>query len=174
MMIPEQIVRFLEGATVGFGATRDHELAPQLHRAVGWRIGQDRQTITCLFPVGHSPKLIPSLEDNGRFSFTTLASTTGPRVSHPPNPRVDFHECYQFKGVYVTSRPANQDDFHLVEKTARQFKALFQPMFGFSDRACAARHAKPVLAVTFEVREIYDQTPGPGAGSRVATETEER
>jgi hypothetical protein len=169
-MIPEEIVRFLEGATVGFGATRDDELVPQLHRAVGWRVGEDRRTITCLFPVDYSAKLIPSLEDNGRFSFTTLGSTTGPRVSHPPNPCVDFHECYQFKGDYVTSRPANEGDLPLVHRTAEQFKALFQPLFGFSDRACAARYGKPVLAVTFEVREIFDQTPGPGAGTRLKTE----
>jgi hypothetical protein len=169
-MIPEKIARFLDGATVGFGTTRDDGLVPQLHRTVGWKVGGDRRTLTCLFPPGYSAKLLPSLEGNGQFSFTVLGSTTGPRASHPPNPCVDFHECYQFKGDYVLSCPANEDDLALVDQTAARFKALFRPLFGFSERGCDVRFEKPVLAVTIEVREIYDQTPGPEAGGRVVME----
>jgi hypothetical protein len=169
-MIPEEIVRFLEGATVGIGATRNAELIPDLHRVVAWTAGENRQTITCLFADDYSRQLLSSLEDNGRFAFVTLGSMTGPRASHPPNPSVDFHECYQFKGDFVSSRAAGEGDFPVVNRTAERFKALFQPLFGFSDRACAARFGTPVLAITFEVREIYDQTPGPDAGARIAAE----
>lgn len=169
-MIPAEIVRFLDGATVGFGATRDDKLIPQVYFIVGWTVGGDRQAITCLFPAQQSEELIPSLEDNGRFSFTVLGSTSGPRASNPPNPGVDFHECYQFKGDYVASRPANEADVTLVNQKGKQFKALFQPLFGFSEAACNARFRNPVLAVTFKVHEIYDQTPGPGAGARIRVE----
>jgi hypothetical protein len=169
-MIPQDIVRFLDGATVGFGATRDDKLVPLVHFTVGWTVGEDRQTITCLFPASHSEALIPSLEENGRFSFTVLGSTSGPRASNPPNPSVDFHECYQLKGDYVASCPADQADLALVERKGEQFKALFQALFGFSDAACNARFRSPVLAMTFKVHEIYDQTPGPGAGARIRME----
>jgi hypothetical protein len=169
-MIPEEIIRFLEDATVGIAATRDEALVPQLHHAESWSVGEDRRTITCLFASHHSDKLIPSLEDNGRFSFTALGSTSGPQRSQPPNPGVDFHECYQFKGDFVASRPANEADHDLVNRTAEKFKVLFQPLFGFSDRGCASRFAKPVLAITFEVHEIYNQTPGPGAGAKIGAE----
>jgi hypothetical protein len=159
-MIPEDIVRFLDGATVGFGATRDDKLVPLVHFIVGWTVGDDRKTITCLFPESHREELVSSLEDNGRFSFTVLGSTSGPRASNPPNPAVDFHECYQFKGDY-------EGDLALVKRKREQFKVLFQPLFGFSERACNARFQRPVLAMTFRVQEIYDQTPGPGAGARI-------
>ena len=171
-MIPTEIVKFLEGATVAFGATRDDELVPQIHLVESWSVGEDRRTITCLFPENYSKRLLPSLENNGRFSLVALGSTCGPQASHPPNLSVDFHECYQFKGHFVGLRSAGEGDHPLVERTAERFKALFQPMFGFSDTACAARFGKPALAVTFEVREIYDQTPGPGAGARIHNEEE--
>ena len=169
-MIPEDIVRFLDGATVGFAATRDDKLVPLVHFTVGWTVGEDRQTITCLFAAPYGERLIPSLEDNGRFSLTVLGSASGPRASNPPNPGVDFHECYQFKGDYVASCPANEGDLALVKRKREQFKALFQPLFGFSDRACNERFRSPVLAMTFRVEEIYDQTPGPGAGARMGGE----
>jgi hypothetical protein len=166
-MIPEEIARFLDGATVGFGATRDPKLVPLVHFILGWTVGDERKTITCLFPGAHLDDLVSSLEDNGRFSFTVLGSTSGARASNPPNPAVDFHECYQLKGAYVASRAANESDLAVVKQKAEQFRALFQPIFGFSDRACKARFQKPILAMTFRVEEIYDQTPGPGAGARI-------
>ncbi|MGH9462342.1 MAG: hypothetical protein ACRD1X_14065 [Vicinamibacteria bacterium] len=169
-MIPEEIARFLDGATVGFGATRDAKLVPLVHFIVGWTVGDDRKTINCLFWAAHRDELVSSLEDNGRFSFTVLGSTSGPRASNPPNPAVDLHECYQFKGAYVASRPATESDLAVVKQKAEQFRVLFQPLFGFSERACNARFQKPILAMTFRVQEIYDQTPGPGAGARIGGE----
>ncbi|HXV62623.1 MAG TPA: hypothetical protein VEK15_18125 [Vicinamibacteria bacterium] len=166
-MIPKEIAVFLEGAAVGFGATRNAELVPQIHLVQAWRVSDDRKAITCLFPRGYSEVLLPSLEENGKFSFTVLASTSGPRASHPPNPTVDLHECYQFKGAFLGYRPANERDLPLVNQKAEQFKAIFQPIFGFSERACDARYGKPALAMTFAVHEIYDQTPGPEAGTRI-------
>ena len=166
-VIPSEIVKFLEGATVGIGATRDDGLVPELHRIQGWTVGEDGRSITCVFPKRHSHALIPSLENNREFSMLTLGSISGPRASQPPNPSVDFHECYQLKGLFVGARPAKDEDLPLVQATRDRFMALFQPMFGFSDAACAARFANPGLAITFEVLEIYDQTPGPGAGSKI-------
>jgi hypothetical protein len=169
-MIPEDVVRFLDGATVGFGATRDARLVPQIYSIIGWTVGDDRETITCLFPAFHSKVLGPSLEDNGRFAFTVLGSTTGIRASQPPNPAVDFHECYQLKGNYVRSRPANEGDVRVVKEKGERFKELFQPLFDFSDAACKALFREPILAMTFKVQEIYDQTPGPGAGGKIRLE----
>jgi len=168
-MIPEEIVRFLEGATVGFAATRDAHLVPHIHFVAGWIVGDDRKTITCFFPPNYSKVLMPSLQDNGQFALTVLGSTSGPKASKPPRPDVDFHECYQFKGDYATSRLANAADAAVVERKGESFRKLFVPLFGFSEEACAARFKRPALAMTFPVREIFDQTPGPGAGRRVET-----
>lgn len=169
-MIPSPIAAFLEGATVGYGATRDEALVPRVHRLEAWSLGAEPDAMVCLLGTDVQESLLEALEANGRFSVTLLGSLTGPRAGNPPVPSVDFHECYQFKGDFIESRPAGDGDLPLVRRKAEQFRSLFQPIFGFSDRACAARFGKPVLAVTFRVREIYDQTPGPGAGAKIFPE----
>ncbi len=169
-MIPEEIVRFLEGATVGFVATRDDKLVPYLHFVTGWIAGDDGETLTCLFPGDHAKTLIPCLEDNGQLTFVVLGSTSGPKASKPPNPAVDAHECYQFKGDHVGTRPASDGDISVVDRIGERFRKLWVPLFGFSEESCTVRFRKPSLAVTFKVREIYDQTPGPGAGRRIVSE----
>ena len=170
MKIPAGIVQFLDGATVAFAVTRDDKLVPLVHFVLSWAVDEDRELITCLLPPVHNKELIASLEDNGRFAMTVLGSTTGLRASDPPNPSVDFHECYQLKGDYVRSRPANDKDMSLVGQKGEQFHTLFHPLLGFSDAACRALFRNPALAMTFRVREIYDQTPGPGAGSKLQLE----
>ena len=169
-MIPEEIIRFLEGATVAYGGTRDDKLVPQVYQVTGWIVAPDRQIITCLIPDDHSRTLARSFEDNGRFSLIVVGSTTGPRASNPPSPAVDSHECYQFKGDHVASRPANEADIAVSEQTSKRFQELFRPMFGFSEEGAAAYIRKPGVAITFRVREIFDQTPGPGAGRRIVPE----
>ena len=169
-MIPDEIVRFLEGATLGVAATRNDKLVPRTHKVSGWIVGPDRQTITCLIPDDTSEILTTSLEDNGRFALLVVGSTTGPKASKPPSPAVDSHECYQFKGTYVASRPANDADIAVVDQTRERFQKLFIPLFGFSEEGSAAHIQKPSLAVSFRVREIFDQTPGPGAGRRIVPE----
>ena len=169
-MIPHEIKGFLEGATVGLAGTRDDKLVPRTHKVSGWIVGSDRQTITCFIPNDYARNLITSLEDNGRFALTVLGSTTGPKASNPPRPDVDAHECYQFKGTYVDSRPTNDADIAVVDQTRERFQKLFIPLFGFSEEGSAAHIRKPSLAVSFRVREIFDQTPGPGAGRRIVPE----
>ena len=109
-------------------------------------------------------------EDNGRFALLVLGSPRGPKVSEPPSPATDYHECYQFKGDYVASQPAGDSHIRVAEQTRKRFQNLFNPLFGFSEEGSAAYIRKPGVAVTFKVREIFDQTPGPGAGRRIVPE----
>ena len=170
-MIPEEIVRFLDHASVGFAASRDAHLTPQVHFVLGWIVGDDRQRVTCLFPKTNSNILIASLENNGEFALTVLGSTAGPKASRPPKPDVDFHECYQLKGTYLSSRPADAEDRGRQETYRAALlasclevgypEALSRPLTqGFA-------HA-PAVAITFRAEEVYQQTPGPDAGTRLA------
>ena len=169
-MIPDEIIRFLEGASVGHAGTRDENLVAHFHRVSGWIVGPDRQTITCLISKLHTKNLIPRLEHNKQLSLLVLASTTGPNASVPPQPAVDAHECYQFKGTFVGSRPLNEEDVTAFQECRERCVKLLQPMFGFTDEGAAAITIEPGLAVTFQVREIFNQTPGPGAGRRIVPE----
>ena len=157
-MIPEVIVLFLDRALVAIGGTRDKGLVPHVHRVSGWRCSPDRKTITCLIPEEFTPDLVSSLEDNGQFSLTVC--------------EVPSHETYQFKGDYVSSRPRSEADAADFESCRTRFARRLASLFGFPEEACGAFVPEPSIAVTFKVREIFVQTPGPAAGRRLVPREE--
>ena len=155
-MIPDIIARFLEDeAMVAGGGTRDKGLIPHFHRVSGWIVSQDRQTITCSIPAEFTRDLISSLEDNGQFALTVG--------------EVASHEAYQFKGKYVDSRPCNEADLVAVEQSRERLVKVVRRLYGdfFGEEMLRDYILKPSIAIRFQVREIFLQTPGPGAGHRL-------
>jgi hypothetical protein len=157
-MIPEKIAHFLESATVAMGGTRDDNFIPHAHRVSGWKMGPDEQTMTCLVAEGFTKNLLPSLEGNGHFALTVC--------------EVPSHETYQFKGSYIGSRPIEQEDLSVYENYRKRFVERVCGLFGFSEDTVRSYLPRPALAIDFRVREIYLQTPGPGAGTRVVPREE--
>ena len=160
-MIPGKIVRFLEQyANVAFAGTRDRDLEPGGHRVCGWRIGADQRTMTALVPQEFTSGLVESLQENGQLAVT---------VEEFPS-----HETYQFKGRYLRNRGVLPDDVEVVTRIRRRFVRSVRPIFpGAPEEALQAFVSAPALAVEFEVREIFLQTPGPGAGTRLIPPVEE-
>src|SRR5207244_12065118 len=81
------------------------------------------------------------------------------------------HESYLLKGTYVSSRPTGAEDIALQETYRTEWLAAALQA-GYPDeiarpliRGFAYR---PGVAVTFRVKEIFLQTPGPGAGNKMA------
>jgi hypothetical protein len=159
-MIPGKIIRFLEDhANVAFAGTRDRHLVPYGHRVSGWRIAPDRRTVTALIPQHFVARLVDSLEDNGEFALT---------VEEFPS-----HETYQFKGRYLRHRPPDQQDQEAVDVIRKRFVNRVRPLNPDApERIWPAFIVKPSMAVDFEVLEIYLQTPGPGAGTRLVPPVE--
>lgn len=154
-MIPERFVKFLEQrANVAFAGTRDRDLVPHGHGVSGWRVGAGERRLTALVPEQFTPHLVESLEDNGQFSLT---------VEQFPS-----HETYQFKGRYVSHGPVQTDDIEVVDRIRERFVKNVRPILAdVSEPALRAFTQKAALAVDFEVLEIFLQTPGPRAGTRL-------
>jgi hypothetical protein len=95
---------------------------------------------------------VSSLEDNGHIALTVVDAGT--------------HEAYQFKGRYLASRPCDDDDMHLFRQVRDRF-ARVVTRFGVPEAVCRVLVSQPQLTVSFEVHEIFVQTPGPGAGRRL-------
>lgn len=152
--IPGKIIRFLEHANVAFAGTRDRDLVPHGHRVSGWIVGADGRTLTVLISQSSSAHLVESLLDNGQFSLTA--------EEYPS------HEAYQFKGQYLRHRPVVGADVELVDRVRERFlkslRLYYPPEL---ELPILAFIREPELAVDFEVREIFVQTPGPGAGARL-------
>jgi hypothetical protein len=155
IVIPGKIVRFLEQyANVAFAGTRDRDLVPYGHRVCGWRVGIDQRTMTILCPAEFHEQLVELLQQNGELAVT---------VEEFPS-----HETYQFKGHYLNHRGIQDDDVETVERVRRRFVKSLRPMYPDApEDVLKAFVSPPSLAVEFEVLEVYLQTPGPGAGTRL-------
>jgi hypothetical protein len=158
-LIPGKLIRFLEHANLAFVGSRDRDLVPFGHRVCGWRVGADQRTMTILLPDEFLTTLLESLQQNGELAVT---------VEEFPS-----HETYQFKGRYLHHRGIQDDDVEVVDRARRRFVKSLRPMYTDApEHVLNAFVSPPSLAVEFEVLEIYLQTPGPGAGTRLIPPTE--
>jgi hypothetical protein len=153
--IPEAIVEFLERASIAIAGTRDRNLVPHVHRPSGFRLSPDQKSVVCLFPDAFAEHLSSSLDANGEIALT---------VSHPIS-----HETYQFKGKLLHSGPVEEEDFESYRSSVERAVEQLGPVLGSAAQVLRENVPPPTLRVVFEVREVYDQAPGPGAGRRVYT-----
>jgi hypothetical protein len=141
-------------ANVAFAGSRDRELVPFGHRVSGWRVGADQRTITLLFPDEFLPRLVESLQENGEVAVTVEAFPS--------------HETSQFKGHYVRHRAVDGSDVEAADRVRRRWvKGLRTIHNDAPEDVLKGFVSPPSLAVDVEVLEIYLQTPGPGAGTRL-------
>ena len=158
--IPEKIARFLEQrANVAFAGIRNRDLVPFGYRVAGWCIGADGRTLTALTSEPLTAGLAESLQENGELALT---------VEDFPS-----HETYQFKGRYVSHRPAQREDSAIVDRIRERFMKHMKTVFPVVPEGIVeAFTSKPAFALEFDVSEIFVQTPGPGAGARLVPPAE--
>lgn len=73
----------------------------------------------------------------------------------------------QLKGRVVTSGPPTEDDLALVDASTHEFFRAIHETDGIAYELVARLQAAEVIAVEFDVEEMYDQSPGPAAGTPV-------
>lgn len=145
---------------MAFVGVRDRDLVPFGHRVSGWQVGADQRTMTILVPDEFLEKLLESLKENGELAIT---------VEEFPS-----HETYQFKGRYLRHRAVQEDDGEMVERVRRRFVKSLKPMYADAPEDILKSFiSPPSLAIEFDVLEIYLQTPGPGAGTRLVPPMEQ-
>src|SRR5262245_13869886 len=110
--------------------------------------------MTIMLPDEFLAQLVESLQHNGELAVT---------VEEFPS-----HETYQFKGHYLHHRKIQDDDAESVERVRRRFVKSMRPIAPDATEEILNAFVSPAsLAVEFEVREIYLQTPGPAARTRL-------
>jgi hypothetical protein len=135
--------------------TRDAALRPAHVCVVGAMVDDDHRTVTFFIPESRAARLLSDLRDNGRVAFGFgLAS----------------HEAYQLKGTFLASRPMTAADTALQEAYRRRLFTAFRKVYPEETARPYALGVAytPGVAVSFRVDEVYLQTPGPGAGTRMA------
>jgi hypothetical protein len=154
-MIPEELVDFVHGPMGFVIGTRDAKLRPCVVWASGARADGAKDEITVYIADVFGARVLRNLEDNGLIAVT---------VGHGP-----AHETFQFKGRFIEARPSSEQDFAVQEIYRSKTSAHYGGEYGEDIRGLFdSLPYHPSIAVRFKVTEIFDQTPGPNAGSRVA------
>jgi hypothetical protein len=157
--LPGKLLRFLEHeATMAFAGTRDQQLVPYGHRVSGWFVENGGQSMVALIPEASTTNLIDSLQNNGELVLT---------IGEFPS-----HETYQFKGRYLRHWPVRPQDAAVVDRIRERLFRSARHFFDDPERLVNTYVHPSAVAVAFEIREVFVQTPGPGAGARIVPPAE--
>jgi len=151
-MIPQTIVDLLgTGVSVMVG-TRDPSLMPECTRAWGIQVGPDRGTVTIFLSEKFAGRTIDNLRENGMIAVTCTRPTD--------------HITCQLKGRLRKIKPVTRAERNLSRKWHGEFMAELRAV-GVPPNLSEAWIIEPTLAVEVVVTDVFDQTPGPGAGKKV-------
>jgi hypothetical protein len=141
---------FLRGPLAVVVATRDAALRPHVTRGWGPRAVEGGRGLRLCVSARPELGTLADLADNGRVAVT---------LSRPAT-----YRSLQVKGGGARVEEMTADD---EERVARHVAAFSAEVAGFGIvRAVMERMAAgPLVAVAYEVAELYDQTPGAGAGA---------
>ena len=132
--------------------TRDASLMPECTRAWGIRVAANRGSVTVFLSETIAGKTIDNLRENGRIAVTCTRPTD--------------HITCQLKGQVRSVKPATAADRNVSRRWHREFMAELKAI-GVPTALSEAWITEPALAVEIAVTEVFDQTPGPGAGRKV-------
>lgn len=138
--------------------TRDSALTPEITRAWGPSISQDRQSLSLCVPLATSRKTLDNLEANRQIAVC---------FSLPTN-----YKTVQLKGRWVEAGEPDLVDLAAVERHREAFARLNERIGVQREQVEAfwrrEIETSPVLVkLRFVPEEIFDQTPGPDAGLRL-------
>ncbi len=156
--IGEELKTFLEGPVSVLVGTRDSRLIPEITRAWGPRVSEDRRRLSLCVPVATSRKTLDNLEANGEIAAT---------FSLPTN-----YRTFQLKGRHATAAEPDSTDFEAVERHRNAF-AMVNERLGQPRRQveafwrCEIETSSVLVKILFAPEQIFDQAPGPGAGKKL-------
>jgi hypothetical protein len=122
---------------------------PHCCRAIAVTAEGDLDVLTVYVPAATGQEAIANIATTRRLAVV---------VSHPIR-----HDSIQLKGTSRTVRMARDDEASLVRGRLEAFAEVLGTI-GLPKRITRSVSCWPAFAVEMDVREIFDQTPGPTAG----------
>jgi hypothetical protein len=150
--VSDEIAAFLGQGLSFLVGTCDARHVPECTRAVGLVVHDDRATATVYLPEVTSTLAVANLRENMRIALV---------ASYPLD-----HRSLQLKGRVTAITPADEAHKPLIERYLEGFSGVLE-LVGMPPEVVRLLSHWPSVAVTFAVDELYDQTPGPGAGARL-------
>lgn len=157
--LPPAIVSFCSGGLSIQAASRDRELQPEVVRVVGILPVSDGEGFRIFLPHATSARMRENL-----LAFPRIAIVLTEPITH---------RALQVKGDVRAVRDARDDERPLIDAhLARLTHAL--GLVGIPPWFARGLPRWPAWAVAIDVTDVFEQTPGPGAGEPIrATLAEE-
>jgi len=156
LTLADELIRFMESGISLCAASRDKRLLPSLARVLACRVGRQQGRVRLLLASSQSEQLLRDCLATDRIALV---------MSDPPT-----HRTWQLKGDGVQILAVTQGDRQCIERHGAEF-ALTIGTLGFSPAFASALFAHPageVVALGFTPQQLFDQTPGPRAGEKIA------
>jgi hypothetical protein len=148
----KRILRCLEYGMSVLVGTVDADGNPSCCRAVGLTSNDELATATVFVPIATSQDVIASVGVTHRIAVVTTQPIE--------------HCATQLKGVVQTTRLAHPDEEPFVRTHLGSFAAVLNTL-GYPPRVTNAVAHWPAFAIEMRVDEIFEQSPGPKAGTRL-------
>ena len=148
----ERLLKCVESGVSVIVGSVDAAGNPACCRAVGLRSDDDLATVTVFVPVATSTETIANVASTKRLAVVT---------THPIS-----HCATQLKGVVERTRPAREDEEPFVVEHLGGFGGVLNTI-GYPLRTTRSITHWPAFAIEMRVDEIYEQSPGPNAGTRL-------
>jgi hypothetical protein len=151
-MTNERIRRCLDTGTTVFVGTLDGKGVPSCCRAVAVRSDDELATATVYVPLATSRETIANVATTHRVAIVLT--------------RPIEHAAVQLKGTSTAARLARADEEPFVRSRIDGLADVLHHL-GVPRSATRSVAHWPAFAIEMTVDEIYEQTPGPRAGSRL-------
>ena len=151
-MIPDSIAALLQTGVSVMVGTRDASLMPECTRAWGIEISADRGTVTVFLSKAIAGNTLDNLRENRKIAVTCTRPTD--------------HITCQLKGQVRSMKPATSRHRDTSRRWHREFMAELKAI-GVPSALAEAWIIEPTVAVEIAVEDVFDQTPGPGAGQKI-------
>ena len=148
----QRLLKSIEpGVSVIVGSV-DAQGNPACCRAVGLRSDDELATATVFVPMATSKETIANVSSTRRIAVVT---------THPIS-----HCATQLKGVVEQTRLARADEEPFVAAHLGGFGGVLNTI-GYPPRLTRAVVHWPAFALEIRIEEIFEQSPGPNAGTRL-------
>ena len=152
-MIEPDLCAFLEGGLGIHIGSRTARLEPNGARALAVKVDDDRLHLTVYVAEVASRRVVPDLRANGGIAVG---------FARP----IDERAC-QIKGIFVDVRPAADAERRVIEQQFDGFRDNLERI-GIPRIGTGAWITWPAVAIRLRATAIFEQTPGPDAGTLVA------
>jgi hypothetical protein len=152
-MLDDSLTTFLQqGVAINVG-TRNARLEPNASYVGAALVDADRRHLTIYVPQVGAEAVLADLEANGQAAVVFA--------------RPEDERACQVKGTFVSQRPATADE---EAEVLRQYLGFLHQLslIGMPGEASRTWVVWPAVAVRLRVTAVFEQTPGPKAGSVLA------